>query len=166
MSSREGVKPPVLTTVDVGVILGEERARRKGIPLDQAKPLASKSVSQYLVDSKKGGKLADHPFPPPAGRIGNRPYWLPEQGPEIRKWARERPGEGVGGGRPYLAKRDPMTDAEAFLRKQVRTRVKEMAEKQGIDLEAQPNEAAQLEAAARKEILAGMAALVRQQGAS
>jgi hypothetical protein len=59
-----------------------------------------------------------------------------------------------------------MTDAEAFLRKQVRTRVKEMAEKQGIDLEAQPNEAAQLEAAARKEILAGMAALVRQQGAS
>jgi hypothetical protein len=85
---REG-KPPVLTAKDVGRILGEER--RDG----RTGALASKSVSQYLVESKKGGRFATHPFPQPAGRVGQWPYWLPDQEAEIREWARNRPGPGA-----------------------------------------------------------------------
>lgn len=75
---------PVLDTTAVGELLG-------------VKP---KTISQYLLESKQGGRYADHPFPAPHGRVGNSPYWLPEQADEIRQWDATRVGQGKGGGRP------------------------------------------------------------------
>ena len=87
---------PVLTTTEVGRILGEYRP----LPKDAAdapntQPLSGKTVSQYLVESKPGGRYAEHPFPAPAGRVGQWPYWLPEQEPAIREWAAKRAGAGA-----------------------------------------------------------------------
>lgn len=59
-----------------------------------------KTVSQYLLESRGEGRYADHPFPTPDGRIGGGPYWLRKREREIRRWAADRPGQGVGGGRP------------------------------------------------------------------
>jgi hypothetical protein len=89
-----GKEPPVLTISEVAELLGS------GV-----KP---KTVSQYLLESraeigktvKRKGRYADHPFPEPDGRIGRAPWWLPSRRTEILTWAAERPGQGVGGGRP------------------------------------------------------------------
>ncbi len=59
-----------------------------------------KTISQYLVESKEGGRYADHPFPTPDGYIGRGPYWLRRREQEIRTWSETRPGQGAGGGRP------------------------------------------------------------------
>lgn len=59
-----------------------------------------KSVSQYLTDSKPGGRYANHPFPAPDGYVGRGPWWRREREAEIREWERARPGQGAGGGRP------------------------------------------------------------------
>lgn len=75
---------PVLDRTDVAAILG-------------VKP---KSVSQYLVESRPPGRYAKHPFPPPDGYIGRGPWWRRDRAEEIREWAAQRPGKGVGGGRP------------------------------------------------------------------
>lgn len=78
----------MLSTVDVGRILGEERRDGKTGALPAA------TVRQYLADSK-GGRFRDHPFPEPGGRVGRSPVWLPDQIPAIREWARTRPGAGT-----------------------------------------------------------------------
>jgi hypothetical protein len=78
---------PVLTRDAVAKILG----------------VLPKSVSQYLVESKEGGKYASRPFPAPDGRIGRSPWWQPSRETEIRAWADGRVGRGVGGGRPSHA---------------------------------------------------------------
>jgi hypothetical protein len=96
MGIMSGRSLPVLTAQDVGRILGEYRPRPKDPEKEpDTSPLTAKSVSQYLVESKPGGRFANHPFPAPAGRIGQWPYWLPEQESEIRDWAVSRPGAGA-----------------------------------------------------------------------
>ncbi len=59
-----------------------------------------KTISQYLTESRPGGRYASHPFPKPDGYIGKGPWWRLGREREIRKWAADRPGPGVGGGRP------------------------------------------------------------------
>jgi hypothetical protein len=59
-----------------------------------------KSISQYLTESREGGRYADHPFPKPDGRIGRGPWWNKKRKAEFLKWQEARPGRGVGGGRP------------------------------------------------------------------
>lgn len=86
----------MLTAKDVGRILGEYRPRPKDPnKKPNTSPLSPKSVSQYLVESKPRGRFAKHPFPKPAGRVGQWPYWLPEQEREIREWAAGRAGAGA-----------------------------------------------------------------------
>jgi hypothetical protein len=58
------------------------------------------TISNYLNQSKPGGRYADHPFPEPDGYVGRSPGWRPERANEIRAWADGRPGQGVGGGQP------------------------------------------------------------------
>lgn len=74
----------MLTRDDVAEILG----------------IKPKSVSQYLVESKEGGKYELHPFPAPNDYVGRSPWWALGREDEIKKWAADRPGQGVGGGRP------------------------------------------------------------------
>jgi hypothetical protein len=70
-----------------------------------------KTVSTYLTESReqvgKGararrGRYASHPFPVPDGTVGRAPWWRLERADEIRQWAADRPGQGVGGGRPRV----------------------------------------------------------------
>ena len=63
-----------------------------------------KTISQYLVESRGEGRYAERPFPAPDGYIGRGPWWRLERETEIRRWAAERPGQGVGGGRPRKTK--------------------------------------------------------------
>ncbi len=82
----------MLTTVEVGEILGEERQDGKTGPLPPA------TVRQYLAESKptsKRGRFKKHPFPEPAGRAGRSPIWDPSQEQAIREWARTRLGAGT-----------------------------------------------------------------------
>jgi len=76
----------------VAAILGEATGADR--------PLKDKTVSQYLVESREGGKYEKHPFPTPDGYIGRGPWWRREREQEIRDWAAARPGRGKGGGRP------------------------------------------------------------------
>jgi hypothetical protein len=41
-----------------------------------------------------------HPCPTPDVTIDGRPGWAPSRERAWRKWERERPGAGAGGGRP------------------------------------------------------------------
>ncbi|MEU2169596.1 hypothetical protein ACH47V_26450 [Micromonospora chersina] len=59
-----------------------------------------KTISQYLTESRPGGRYAQHPFPAPGGRLGRAPWWHPGRADEIRDWDAEWPGQGVGGGCP------------------------------------------------------------------
>lgn len=79
----------MLNRTDVAAILG----------------VSVKSVSQYLVESKEGGRYETNPFPRPDGRIGSGPWWLPKRKAEFLKWKAARPGRGVGGGRPSHAQK-------------------------------------------------------------
>jgi len=78
----------VLSTVDVGRILGEERQDGKTGPIPAA------TVRQYLADSRSGRRFPGHPFPEPDGRIGRSPAWNKDREQEIREWARTRLGAG------------------------------------------------------------------------
>ncbi|MFB6392708.1 hypothetical protein [Polymorphospora lycopeni] len=77
-----------------------------GLPVLDRKAVAEllglepKSISQYLFESRPGGRYEHHPFPAPDDRIGRAPWWRPERADEIREWAANRPGQGAGGGRP------------------------------------------------------------------
>jgi hypothetical protein len=77
------------TTADLAALLGVKPA----------------TIRHYRADSRPGGRYADHPFPDPDGHLGITPYWNPERDQEIRAWAAERPGQGVGGGRPARRER-------------------------------------------------------------
>lgn len=79
-----GRELPVLNRADVAALLG----------------LKPKSISTYLTESREGGRYETHPFPQPDGTIGRAPWWHPDRRDELLKWAAERPGQGVGGGRP------------------------------------------------------------------
>jgi hypothetical protein len=80
---------PVLSTVEVGKILGQERQDGKTGPLPAA------TVRQYLADSRSGRRFKGHGFPEPKGKVGRSPVWLPSQEQEIREWARTRLGSGA-----------------------------------------------------------------------
>lgn len=90
---------PVLTIRDVAKLLG---------------PTTSPAtVSKYLAESRPGPRAdgkprryADHPFPPPDGRLGSAPWWKPSRADEIKTWAATRPGRGAGGGpKPGVVRR-------------------------------------------------------------
>jgi hypothetical protein len=75
-------KLPVLKREEVAALLG----------------IKPKSVSQYLVESKEGGKYEKNPFPAPDDYFGRSPWWAEDRADEILKWAAKRPGQGAGGG--------------------------------------------------------------------
>lgn len=58
------------------------------------------TVRSYRVRSRTGGVYENHPFPAPDAFVGRNPIWYPERAAEIKRWAGERVGRGVGGGRP------------------------------------------------------------------
>jgi hypothetical protein len=58
------------------------------------------TVTNYLNQSRPGGRYERHPFPEPDGRPGGRPLWKGDRADEIRAWAESRPGRGAGGGQP------------------------------------------------------------------
>jgi hypothetical protein len=115
-----------LTIADLARILGQERLRRdlirSGVPeeditdemLADAPPLKSLTIQQYLKmarrvaqgDPRVRQQYIENPFPLPSNeddlRRGNyTPVWAPARRQEqrVRRWARRRPGPGVGGGR-------------------------------------------------------------------
>jgi hypothetical protein len=66
-----------------------------------------KTISTYLYESgveigkkKRRGRYAGHPFPAPDAYHGKAPWWGLDRRTEILTWDSERPGQGVGGGRP------------------------------------------------------------------
>jgi hypothetical protein len=65
-----------------------------------------KTISQYLTESRSGGRYERHPFPAPDGRLGRAPWWYTGRADEIRDWDARRPGQGAGGGRPRAATAD------------------------------------------------------------
>lgn len=78
-------KRPVLDTTEVGKLIGVQGA----------------TVTRYLYESRgPGRRYSQHPFPEPAGTVGQRPYWKRRQAADIVTWADSRPGSGKGGGRP------------------------------------------------------------------
>jgi hypothetical protein len=71
-----------------------------------------KTISTYLYESrpeigrgprKRPGRYARHPFPVPDAYHGKAPWWGLGRRAEILAWNSERPGQGVGGGRPRLS---------------------------------------------------------------
>jgi len=84
----------LLDLAAVGVVLGAAAGRG---------PLSARTVSAYLTWSRVGGRYADHPLPAPDGYHSGSPYWLPGRKRELAAWARGRPGQGAGGGRPRKA---------------------------------------------------------------
>jgi hypothetical protein len=88
MNTRE---LPVLDIRAVAKILGEAQDKE---------PLRPKTVSQYLVESKAGGRYERHPFPAPDGYIGKSPWWALGREQEFVTWHQGRSGQGIGGGRP------------------------------------------------------------------
>lgn len=84
---------PVLLIADVAELLGVKQ----------------KTISTYLTESRdvvgrgaraRRGRYASHPFPAPNDHFGRIPWWHQDRADEIRAWDAERPGQGVGGGRP------------------------------------------------------------------
>lgn len=59
-----------------------------------------KSISQFLTESREGGRYFDNKFPAPDGYIGRGPWWDKDRKPEFLAWKARRPGQGRGGGRP------------------------------------------------------------------
>jgi hypothetical protein len=149
----------MLTTTDVGRILGEERAKRDGTPPEEAGSLRPKTISQYLVDSKPGNRYADHPFPEPAYRHGLRPFWTPDQEAAIREWARSRPGPGHGGGRPWdqrSAAEKVISATGRFMERSIRERYRALLEENGVDETKEPRKAAKLAKQAETEVRESM----------
>lgn len=66
----------------------------------QEKEPRPKTISQYLVESKPGGRYERHPFPRPNGYIGKSPWWALDRAGEFVVWQKGRAGRGAGGGRP------------------------------------------------------------------
>lgn len=84
MTAPTMTRKPILDLEDVAVLLGVDRA----------------TISQYMSDSRPGKRYSAHPFPEPNDRIGKQPWWLTGRKREILQWAKQRPGQGAGGGRP------------------------------------------------------------------
>ncbi len=98
-----------LTMDDVARIWTEERREREG---PDAKAITRNTVKAYVWWSMKAGpgkkpnRYEDHPVPASTQLDGRRRVWLPGIGEsiadveeELRLWYRNRPGQGVGGGR-------------------------------------------------------------------
>lgn len=70
-----------------------------------------RTVLQYRIESKAGGRYANHPFPEPDGYQGRSPCWAIGRTIEIREWDRTRVGRGKGGGW-WAQKRNQATGGE------------------------------------------------------
>jgi predicted DNA-binding transcriptional regulator AlpA len=68
--------------------------------LAQLLGVKTETVSFYRAHSKAGRRYADHPFPAPDRLVGRSPIWHANRVEEIKAWDAQRPGRGVGGGRP------------------------------------------------------------------
>lgn len=90
-------EPPVLDIRAVAAIIGKAQG------LDG--PMRPKTISQYLTESRPGGRYEKHPFPKPNGYIGKSPWWAKGREPEFVAWQNGRVGRGVGGGRPRKTER-------------------------------------------------------------
>lgn len=69
-----------------------------------------RTITQWMVRSlptpDANGKprtYASMPFPKPVRYAGKSPEWERSSLPEIQAWVANRPGRGVGGGRPRKA---------------------------------------------------------------
>jgi hypothetical protein len=76
--------------------------------------LRPKTVLSYLKESRetvgdKRGRYADHPFPPPRGRLHPTTvlWWKVEDAEAIREWDRLRPTQSHGRGRQAPGLRGP-----------------------------------------------------------
>lgn len=56
--------------------------------------VSSKTITQYLSDSRPGKRYANHPFPKPDRYIGRSPVWSLDRRGEIEEWSDLRPGRG------------------------------------------------------------------------
>lgn len=92
----------VIYTEHLGMPEGDILDRRAVADLLGVTPA---TISNYLYQSKPGGRYADHPFPEPDDRAGRSPVWLAERADEITAWATGRTGQGVGGGQPAHRRR-------------------------------------------------------------
>jgi len=84
----------------------EEVSHRDNLPLDTAAVgallgLTTATITKYISASKRPDRrYSHHPFPIQDGFISGAPYWFPSRINEILTWAKNRPGQGSGGGRP------------------------------------------------------------------
>lgn len=63
------------------------------------------TITNYLNQSREGGRFAGHPFPAPDFKAGRSPVWRAERRAELIAWAQARPGRGAGGGQPAHRRR-------------------------------------------------------------
>jgi len=92
VGTDENPEPMDITSLDTGVLWSEDVAALWSDLADQ--PIARATVWSYLDKSKdadpvtgrKAGRYADDKVPAPAGRKGGRPYWNPEQIPDLTEW--------------------------------------------------------------------------------
>lgn len=61
------------------------------------------TIYKYRLDSKPGGRFADHPFPAPDRVVGTMPLWSAARLPEISAWVASRRITG----RPRKAVKEP-----------------------------------------------------------
>lgn len=72
-------------------------ADRLGVKRDSVHVYHTRAKRNRAAGTPKPGDL-----PEPDGQFGNSPVWLVET---IERWVNERPGQGVGGGRPWHKER-------------------------------------------------------------
>ncbi len=81
------------SSLDTGVLWSDDVAALWSA-IGRRRPVARSTVWASLQKSKpadpetgrKAGRYADDPVPKPAGYKGRRPYWKPEQIPDLTSW--------------------------------------------------------------------------------
>jgi hypothetical protein len=91
-----------LNATAMGEILGRFRGGKS------THPLTAYTVMRYVHNN--AGDIPN--FPQPDRLDGQRSTWRSTRIPEIEEWARNRPGRGAGGGRPWP---DPPTLDEGYV---------------------------------------------------
>lgn len=84
-----------------GAGLEKWRATRPSYPRDTNKWSYADVAAHLGVTLRTIYSYKKRDLPAPDGHLGNVPWWSPDT---IRRWAKQRPGRGVGGGRP---RKDP-----------------------------------------------------------
>jgi len=65
--------------------------------------LSYRTLKQYRSDGRHGRRYADHPFPEPALKLGNKPIWEETQIADIKNWDATRLGQGYRTDRSILS---------------------------------------------------------------